>query len=107
MLRSSNVLVINPFDESHKDSIIKSIEGSKLDVQITTEGLSIVVTLGAIPNEMKNECQVKAKKLFEGCKEESKELRHAMVAEVKKLEKILGQDEAKRIEKALLEFIEK
>jgi len=107
MLRSSNVLVINPFDESHKDSIIKSIEGSKLDVQITTEGPSIVVTLGAIPNEMKNECQVKAKKLFEACKEETKELRHNMVAETKKLEKILGQDEAKRIEKSLLEFIEK
>ena len=107
MLRSSNVLVINPFDESHKDSIIKSIEGSKLDVQINTEGNSIVVTLGAIPNEMKNECLIKAKKLFEGCREEFKELRHSIVTEMKRLEKIMGQDEARRIEKGILEFVEK
>jgi ribosome recycling factor len=107
MLRSSNVLVINPFDESHKDAVIKSIEGSKLDVQITIEGGSIVVTLGAIPDEMKNECLVKSKKLFESCREELKELRHTLVSEMKKLEKILGQDEARRIEKGILEVVEK
>ena len=107
MLKAANVIVVNPFEESHKDSIIKSIESSKLDVQITTEGTGIAVTLGAIPDDLKNESLQKSKKLYDAAKEDIKSLRHALVSEMKKLEKVLGQDEAKRLEKGFLEFIEK
>ena len=107
MLKAANVLAVNPIDEAHKDAIIKSIESSKLDVQITTDGNSVVVTLGAIPDDMKNESLQKVKKLTDAAKEDFKTLRHTMVAEIKKLEKILGQDEAKRIEKGLSEVLEK
>jgi ribosome recycling factor len=107
MLKSANVLVINPFDESHRDSIIKSIETSKLDVQVTTEAGGIVVTLGAIPDDMKTECTQKVKKLFESARDQMKELRQGYMGEVKKLEKILGQDEAKRLEKGMSENLEK
>ena len=107
MIKAANVLVVNPFDESHKDSIVKSIESSKLDVQITTEGSSVVVTLGAIPDDMKNESFTSAKKLNEAAKEDMKTLRHTLLTEIKKLEKIIGLDEAKRIEKGLLEILEK
>jgi ribosome recycling factor len=107
MLKAANVLAITPFDESHKDSIVKSIESSKLDVQITTEGNSIVVTLGAIPDDMKNESLQKLKKLNDASKEDMKNLRHSLLSEIKKLEKIIGQDEAKRLEKAIIETFEK
>jgi ribosome recycling factor len=107
MLRASNVLVVNPFEESHKDSIIKSIESSKLDVQITIEGSSIVVTLGAIPDDMKSETMNKLKKLNDNASQQSKELRHTVIGELKKLEKILGKDEPKRIEKTILDGFDK
>jgi ribosome recycling factor len=107
MLKAANILAVNPFDESHKDAIIKSIESSKLDVQITTEGSSVVVTLGAIPDDMKSESLQKIKKITDAAKEDFKTLRHNLVSEMKKLEKVLGQDEAKRIEKGFLEILEK
>jgi len=107
MLKSANVLVVNPFDESHKDILIKSIENSKLDLQITTEGTGIIVTIGAITDDAKQESLMKSRKIQDSSKEELKDLRHSCMSEMKKLEKILGQDEAKRIEKAVLEIIEK
>ena len=107
MMKAANVLAVNPFDESHKDAIIKGIESSKLDVQITSEAESVLVTLGAIPDDMKNESLQQIKKLNEAAKEDIKNLRHSLLTEMKKLEKILGKDEAKRIEKGLVDLIEK
>jgi ribosome recycling factor len=107
MMKAANVLAVNPFDESHKDAIIKGIESSKLDVQITSEAESVLVTLGAIPDDMKNESLQQIKKLNEAAKEDIKNLRHNLLTEMKKLEKILGKDEAKRIEKGLVDVIEK
>jgi ribosome recycling factor len=107
MLKAANILAITPFDESHKDSIVKGIESSKLDVQITTEANSIIVTLGAIPDDMKTESLQKLRKLNDASKEDMKNLRHSMISEIKKLEKIIGQDEAKRIEKTIVDTFEK
>lgn len=107
MLKAANVMVINPFEESHKDAIIKSIESSKLDVQVTTEGSGIAVTIGAITDDAKTENLQKLKKLNDSSKEELKTLRQQCVNEMKKLEKILGKDESRRVEKGILELIEK
>lgn len=107
MIRGTNVLVINPYDADHRDSIIKTVETSKMDVQITTEDSNVVVTLGAIPQDMKNEYLQSAKKLFEKSKESIKSSRHSAVNEIKKLEKILSKDEARRIEKNILDNIER
>ena len=107
MIRGTNIFVINPYDPDHRDAIIKAVETSKLDVQITTEDTNVVVTLGAIPQEMKNECIQHAKKIFEGAKETLKSTRHSVISEIKKLEKILSKDEAKRIEKNILDNIDK
>jgi len=106
MLRAANVLVINPFDETHKDAIIKSIESSKLDVQISSEGNNVVVTLGAIPDDLKNESLIQSKKLFDSSKEQIKDARRECIDEMKKLEKILGKDDAKRIEKGIIEVFD-
>ena len=107
MIRGTNILVINPYDADQRDAIIKAVETSKLDVQITTEDTNVVVTLGAIPQEMKNEYIQHAKKIFEGAKETLKSTRHSVISEIKKLEKILSKDEAKRIEKNILDNIDK
>ena len=107
MIRGTNILVINPYDPDHRDSIIKAVETSKLDVQITTEDSNVVVTLGAIPQDMKNEYIQNAKKIFDHTKESLKSCRHSVISEIKKLEKILSKDEAKRIEKNILDNIDK
>jgi hypothetical protein len=45
--------------------------------------------------------------LNEACKEDMKTLRHTIISEIKKLEKIMGLDEAKRIEKGMLDILDK
>jgi ribosome recycling factor len=107
MVRGANILVINPFEEDHKEAIIKSVESSKLDVQINIEGSNIVVTLGAIPSDIKNESIQNLKKMTDNAKEKLKNARHNCSSEMKKLEKILGKDEGKRLETSILDFIDK
>jgi ribosome recycling factor len=107
MLKAANILAVSPFDDSHKDAIVKAIEGSKLDVQISSEGNNIVVTLGQIPDDLKNESMQQCKKLQNKSKDEMKELRHKCASEIKKLEKILGKEEAHRIDKDLMALFEK
>ncbi len=107
MVRGTNILVINPYDEDHRDPIIKSVETSKLDVQLSTEESNVVVVLGAIPQDMKNEYIQNAKKIFDGAKDTLKTTRHSVISEIKKLEKILSKDEARRIEKNILDNIDK
>lgn len=107
MIRGTNILVINPYDADQRDAIIKAVETSKLDVQISTEDSNVVVILGAIPQDMKNEYIQNAKKLFESTKEDLKSIRHSLISEIKKLEKILSKDEAKRIEKNILDNVDK
>ena len=107
MIRGTNILVINPYEEDHRDAIIKSVETSKMDVQITTEDSNVIVTLGAIPKDVKAEVIQSAKKTFDRFKDNLKGIRQSIISEIKKLEKIISKDESKRIEKNLLDGLEK
>jgi ribosome recycling factor len=107
MVRGANVFVINPYESDHKEPIIKSIESSKLDVQITSEENNVVITLGAIPNDIKLENLQLLKKQVDQTKESIKSIRQSCNNEMKKLEKILGKDEGKRLETAIFDHIDK
>ena len=107
MIRGTNILVINPYEEDHRDAIIKSVETSKMDVNITTEDTNVIVTLGAIPKDVKNEVVQSAKKLFDRFKDNLKGIRQSITSEIKRLEKIISKDETKRIEKNLLNELDK
>jgi ribosome recycling factor len=107
MVRGANVLVINPFENDHKEPIVKGVESSKLDVQITSEDNNIVVTLGAIPNDIKQENLQLIKKQTDQAKDSIKTIRQACNNEMKKLEKILGKDEGKRLETTIFDHIDK
>ena len=106
-IRGANLLVVTPFDDDMKDSINKGIEASKLDLQITIEGNSLVVTLGSIPNDVKKELQANINKIYHNIKESIKDNRHSLLGEMKKLEKIMGKDEVKRLERSILDQVEK
>jgi len=107
MIRGKNILVINPYEEDNRDAIIKSVETSKMDVNITTEDTNVIVTLGAIPKDVKNEVVQSAKKLFDRFKDNLKGIRQSITSEIKRLEKIISKDETKRIEKNLLNELDK
>ena len=106
-LRGANLLVVTPFDDNMKDAINKGIESSKLDVQVVSEGNTLLVTLGNIPNDVKKDLNAAINKIYNQSKESIKETRHHFLAEIKKLEKILGKDEAKRMEKGILDQVDK
>lgn len=106
-LRGANAMSITPFEEAHIDVIIKSLEASKLDIQITNEGNHVGVIIGDMPNDLKNEMLQSAKKIHDAAKEQLKDLRHRAIGECKKLEKVVGKDEAKRLEKMVLDHLEK
>lgn len=107
MIRGTNILVINPYEEDHKESIIKAVETSKMDVNITTEDSNVIVTLGAIPKDVKNEVIQTAKKVNDRFRDSLKGVRQAITSEIKRLEKIISKDESKRIEKNLLNELDK
>lgn len=106
-VRGTNLLVVTPFDDHMRDATNKAIEASKLDVQVVTEGNSLIVTIGNIPNDVKKELKAKIDRIYNTTKETIKENRHNLLSEIKKLEKILGKDDAKRLEKSTLEQIDK
>eukprot|EP00340_Litonotus_pictus_P006998 CAMPEP_0170518264 /NCGR_PEP_ID=MMETSP0209-20121228/3990_1 /TAXON_ID=665100 ORGANISM="Litonotus pictus, Strain P1" /NCGR_SAMPLE_ID=MMETSP0209 /ASSEMBLY_ACC=CAM_ASM_000301 /LENGTH=235 /DNA_ID=CAMNT_0010803747 /DNA_START=68 /DNA_END=776 /DNA_ORIENTATION=- len=106
-IKGANIINIAPFDASHKDPILKSLQLTKLDLQINSEGNNIVIVVGTIPKEVKLEYSNKVKKVESGLKEELKKLKNEMTAEIKKLEKITGKDQSKKLEKKILEVIDK
>jgi ribosome recycling factor len=107
MVRGANILVINPYEEDHKESIIKGVESSKLDVQINVEDTNVVVTLGAIPSDIKIENVQAAKRFADNSKDRLKSIRQSCNNEFKKLEKIIGKDEGRRLETQILDVIER
>lgn len=107
-MKGSNIININPFDEDHKDNIIKALQTTNLDLQIQSEGNNIIsVVVGPIPKEIKLETINKYKRLESNLKEEIKKLRHNGTSEAKKLEKITGKDSARKLEKNILDVIDK
>lgn len=107
MLKAANIMAIAPFDDAHKDAIVKAVESSKLDVQISSEGNNVIVTLGNIPDDMKTEALQQIKKIYNNAKEETKELRYKCVSELKKLEKIIGKEQSRLLEKEFSSIFEK
>jgi len=58
-----------------------------------------------MPSELKNECLSLLKKLSTKSIDLLKDIRHNIINEIKKLEKIIGKDEAKKLEKNILQEV--
>lgn len=96
MVRGSSVVLISVHDEGVRENVMKAVNNSGLEVACTLEGKNIQVKLLATTAENKKEYLAKAKRLEAGAKERVKDLRHGMLAKSRKLEKLIGQDEARR-----------
>ena len=106
-MKGANIVNIQPFDAAHKEQIIKTLQTTKLDLQISSEGQNIVVIVGNIPKDLKLELTNKLKRMESGVKEEIKKIKQVVSSEFKKLEKILGKDEINRLEKRVYDNFDK
>jgi ribosome recycling factor len=106
-MKGSNIINIAPYDQGNKEQIVQALQSTNLDLQINSEGTLIHVIVGPIPKELKLEVTNKIKRVENNFKENIKKLRHAAVNETKKLEKIIGKDTAKNLEKQILDVIDK
>lgn len=106
-MKGANIINVAPFDMQHKDAILKAFQITKLDIQVQSEGNNIVIIVGSIPKDLKQELINKVKKIETSMKDDIKKLRNSAVSEIKGLDKIIGKDEAKKLEKSTTEIIEK
>lgn len=109
MVRGNNLLLINVYDESVRENVMKAVNNSGIDLACTLEGTNIQVRLHSTTSENKKDYMVKAKRVENQAKEKIKSIRQRTLAKTKKLEKLIGIDETRalneRCEKVIKEGI--
>lgn len=99
IVKGSNNLLVRVFDENVKDDVIKALVRSEFDVNCTMEGKDIKVKLGTSKKEHLDAALKQLKSISDDFKIGVKDVRHEIQQTVKKLEKILPQDEIKVLQK--------
>lgn len=102
-------MLINVYDESVRENVMKAVNNSGIDLACTLEGTNIQVRLHSTTSENKKDYMVKAKRVENQAKEKIKSIRQRTLAKTKKLEKLIGIDETRalneRCEKVIKEGI--
>ena len=86
------------FDEGVKDEVLKALQRSDFDLQVQLEGKDIRVKLGTNRKEQVAAALKKVKECSESFKKDLRAARHTAMDTLKKLNKILPQDEVKLLE---------
>jgi ribosome recycling factor len=96
IVKGTNNLLIRVFDETVKDDVIKALQRAQdMDLNVTVEGKDLKVKLGTSKKEHIDAALKQVKAALEDFKKSVKDVRHTMQDSVKKLEKILPQDDVK------------
>jgi ribosome recycling factor len=98
-------LLVRIFDENVKDDVLKALARSEFDVQCTMEGKDIKVKLGTSKKEHIDAALKQVKNINDDFKHSVKDVRHEMSETVKKLSKILPQEDIKVFQKDLDKII--
>ena len=102
IVKGTNNLLVRVFDDTAKDDVIKALQRAQdLDLNVTVEGKDLKIKLGTSKKEHIDAALKQVKSAFDDFKREIKEVRHAMQDSVKKLDKILPQDDCKLLQKDL------
>ena len=89
-------MLVRVFDESCKDEVIKALQrATDYDLNVTVEGKDLKVKLGTSKKEHIDAAMKQLKQAVDEFKRNLKEARHSMQDTIKKLEKIIPQDESK------------
>lgn len=98
VVQGNNNLLVKVFDESVKDEVLKALQRSDFELSVQTEGKDIRVKLGTSRKEHVAAGLKKAKTAGESFKRDVQGARKETLQTVKKLGKILPQDEVKLLE---------
>ena len=98
VVQGSNSLLIKVFDEGVKEEVFKSLTRSEYELSASSEGPDIRVKLGTSRKEHVQAGLAKVKDLSQQFKKELRDARHKIMEQVKKLKKVLPEDEVKVIE---------
>ena len=107
VVQGSNSLLIKVFDESVKEEVYKSLTRSEYELSATSEGPDIRVKLGTSRKEHVQTGLSKVKELSQQFKQEARTARHKIMEQVKKLKKVLPEDETKVLENEIADQMKK
>ena len=102
IVKGINNLLVRVFDEAAKDDVIRALQRSQdYDMNVTVEGKDLKVKLGTSKKEHIDAALKQVKAAHDDFKREVKDVRHEIQDVVKKLDKILPQDDCKLLLKDL------
>jgi len=105
-VKGTNNLLVRVFDENVKDDVIKALQRVQdMDLNVTVEGKDLKVKLGTSKKEHTDAALKQVKAAHDEFKREVKDVRHEMQDSVKKLDKILPQDDCKLLQKDLEKLV--
>ena len=87
--------MIKVFDESVKDEVLKALQRSDFELSLQMEGKDIRVKLGTSRKEHAEAGLKKVKEYSENFKKEAREARHKILQVIKKVSKVLPEDDVK------------
>lgn len=100
IVKGTNNLMVRVFDDNVKEDVIKALQrAQEFDMNVTVEGKDLKVKLGTSKKEHIDAALKLVKSALEDFKRDLKDVRHGMQDSVKKLDKILPQDECKLLQK--------
>ena len=99
IVKGNSNLLVRVFDENVKDDVLKALSRSEFDINCTIEGKDIKVKLGTTKKEHIDAALKQLKGINDEFKLGVKDVRHEMNNIIKKLEKILPQEEIKILQK--------
>jgi ribosome recycling factor len=106
-VQGTNNLLIKVFDESIKEEVFKAITRSDYELSATSEGSDIRVKLGTSRKEHITAGMAKVKELNQTYKKDVRDARHGIMEQLKKLKKIMPEDDVKLLETEVNEMIKK
>ena len=98
MVQGNNNLIVKVYDETVLQEVLKSLQRSDFDLQCQLEGKDIRVKLGTSKKEHIIAALKKVKEANDSFKKDVREARHNALQTLKKLGKILPQDQIKLLE---------
>lgn len=107
VVQGNSNLLVKVFDEAVKDEVLKSLQRSDFDLSVQTEGKDIRVKLGTSRKEHIQAALKKVKESFDQYKRDAGDARREALLTLKKLSKILPQEQIKLLEEEFETMIKK
>lgn len=105
VVQGSNQLMIKIFDESVKDEVLKALQRSDFELSLQMEGKDIRVKLGTSRKEHAEAGLKKVKEYSEEFKKNAREERHKILQVIKKVAKVLPEDDVKLMDTTISDML--